>query len=527
MIVNTNIASLQDQRQLALSQGQIETAIERLSSGIRINGAKDDAAGLAISNRMTSQINGVQMAQRNANDGISVAQVAEGATNTMMDILQRCRELTVQAANGTYSSENRQAFEQELGQLIEEFGRIANSSEFNGINLLDGTFKDRLFQVGANGGETIPITIPTLEPSELGYYRVASFTSPISNGMFGDNPIRSGDSSSSFFMQNFDAWTVPARTMQIEGQTINISQNESAGSVALKINAVSDLTGVTAKAATNATFYVFPAVGQTVTLQVVAGEDYSKSRSISFSYDGSDDSAKAAMQAINAVAATTGVTAQDFLSEVRTGVSAFFRLVAKNGETLHVLNNSDAGTGIQLIDTDWTDSEGPISNDWRATAGYANSGVMGTDDLFVTGGISLESDRKFSFVPDGTVDMFGDLYGFFKPDASVKIVSLEDTSGMSANAASKSFKVFDIAMNALSQVRADLGAVQSRFDSAISNLSSSSVNISTARSRVMDADYATETSKLSSQQILQKAGSSILSKANMMPQQVLELLKAN
>ena len=167
-VIATNMSSLAAQRALSQTQGDVQTALERLSSGLRINGAKDDAAGLAISERFTSQINGLNQAIRNANDGTSLAQTAEGALNETTALLQRMRELAVQSANATNSATDRSALQSEVDQLKQEINRIASTTEFNGRTLLDGSFTSQAFQVGANSNQTISISIENASGSGLG-----------------------------------------------------------------------------------------------------------------------------------------------------------------------------------------------------------------------------------------------------------------------------------------------------------------------------------------------------------------------
>ena len=174
-IINTNVASLNAQRNLNASQSDANTALQRLSSGLRINSAKDDAAGLAISNRLTSQINGINQAIRNAGDGISVAQVAEGALSESGNILQRIRELSVQSANASNSSADRTALQSEVNQLVSELDRIANNTAFGTTKLLNGTFTSQQFQVGANVGETIGVSISSSKSTDLGFVNNATF----------------------------------------------------------------------------------------------------------------------------------------------------------------------------------------------------------------------------------------------------------------------------------------------------------------------------------------------------------------
>lgn len=532
--INTNISSLAVQRSLYKSQGALATSMQRLSSGLRVNSAKDDAAGLAIGERMTTQIRGTNVAIRNANDAISLAQVAEGSMGEMNSILQRCRELSVQAANGTYSKSDREAMDAERIQLFAELERINTSAEFNGQKLLDGSFTSKSFQVGANAAQTLDVSIPKLSKDQLGYYHAESRGDMNATSF---DPITSGNLSVGYmdYLGNQPYNTTmqalfPGGTLSIAGNSINIAAGESAGKVAEKINALTQQTEVVASASTSIAFAVGPVgVSQQVTLRLVASEDYSKAVQVSFMWDGSNAAATAAAAAINAVANQTGVTAEDFIPKERTGVnnSASFHLTSKTGETIHVINDSPPATELFLLAADWTDSQ-PFTRTGSITfakPGQSGAGVFGVDDVWVVGQISLESNGRIPITQfDGYEDAFGDQYGYFLT-SSEKLVSLNQVSFESASSASKSLKIFDGAMQQINSARANLGAVQSRLESTIRNLQNGFENISASRSRIMDADFASETSELARAQILQNAGMSMVAQANSVPNQVLALLK--
>src|SRR3954470_24034755 len=211
-VINTNVASLNAQRNLTTSQGQLATALQRLSSGLRINSAKDDAAGLAISERFTTQIRGLNQAVRNANDGISLAQTAEGALGETGNALQRIRELAIQSANSTNSASDRAALNAESSQLLAEIQRNGLTTQFNGQNILDGTFSSAQFQVGANANQTINATISSAQTSSLGSYQVTSGGTAV-NG----TALASGD-------------------LTINGTNVGISNSGSAEDIAAAIN---------------------------------------------------------------------------------------------------------------------------------------------------------------------------------------------------------------------------------------------------------------------------------------------------
>ncbi|MBH0016166.1 flagellin [Pseudoalteromonas sp. NGC95] len=388
LTVNTNVSSLNAQRNLTKSGEGLATSMERLASGMRINSAKDDAAGLQISNRLTSQINGLAVAQRNANDGISMAQTAEGALNESTNILQRMRELSLQSANGSNSSEDRNSLQKEVAALQKELTRIADTTSFGGQKLLDGTFETKSFQVGANANEVIDVTIDGFKATDLG--------------------VVSGQSAA-----------VPAFT------AANIG--------------IADET---------ITFGVTTAAGlQSVSFTVAAGA-------------GTDDM----IDAINENVGSLGVRAQ-----------------------------SDSSGGITFTTTNEVtafETSSSIAADAGAFASAVTSVTPGGADT-ATGGTAVGS------------------------------INISGADGTGAQAALESI---DAALKQIDDQRADLGAIQNRFGHTISNLANIQENVSASRSRIQDTDFATETAQMTKNQILQQAGTSILSQANQIPQAAISLL---
>ncbi len=252
LTINTNVASLNAQRNLGKSQNDLSRSMERLSSGLRINSAKDDAAGLAISDRMTAQIRGLNQAARNANDGISLAQTAEGAMQETTNILQRMRELAIQSANDTNSASDRASLQAEVNQLQQEMTRIAASTSFNGQNILDGTLNDAQFQVGANANETISFSIPSARSTELGNHLLTSSNDTATG-------IEAATTVTTAALIDAAGNNVGAQDLSIFGpesktaSTVEILENDSAKEIVDKINIVSADTGVTAEARTTAT----------------------------------------------------------------------------------------------------------------------------------------------------------------------------------------------------------------------------------------------------------------------------------
>jgi flagellin len=381
-VINTNVMSLNAQRNLTTSQSSLATSLQRLSSGLRINSAKDDAAGLAISERFSSQIRGLNQAQRNANDGISLAQTAEGALGQVTNNLQRIRELAVQSANATNSSTDRAALQAEVTQLLAEIDRVANQTEFNGVKLLDGSFTSAVFQVGANAGETI--SIASLVDSNIA--ALSSVTSA------------TGQSSA----------------------TSGISDLTAATAGDLVINGV-DVSGAIGAAGS-----INQRVGQVV-------------------------------DAINN-------------SSTQHGVSAAFDAV--NGR---IVLTSDADIVVTGNDDGTVTGFNVAANDGDATATTTN-------------GLSSLSVASFS-------------------------------------GASLAIQQMDSALSQVNSARATLGAIQNRFESVVQSLAGTAENLSAARSRIQDTNFAAETANLTRAQILQQAGTAMLAQANSAPQNVLSLLQ--
>jgi flagellin len=377
-VINTNISSLNAQRNLTTSQGELATSLQRLSSGLRINSAKDDAAGLAISERMTTQIRGSNQAVRNANDGVSLAQVAEGALGSLGNSLQRIRELAIQSANATNSASDRAALNVEAQQLKDEIQRVASATTFNGVNLLDGSFTNQQFQVGPNANETISVSsITNAQVANLGTSTTAAVTG------------------------------IAAVTLTGAVTGITIDGTNGNGAIALGS---------------------FGGAGDSATQRAAALRD-----------------------AVNAVADQTGVYATNDTSTTVT-------LTA--GADITIAGAAVATSGL----TDAT------------TASATTTGFTTLDLSNVAG-------------------------------ANVAIASM------------------DSALTSVNTARANLGALQSRFESVVSNLTINAENLSAARSRIRDADFAAETANLTRAQILQQAGTAMLAQANTSPQNVLSLLQ--
>ena len=397
-VINSNIMSLNAQRNLSNTGADLATSLQRLSSGLRINSAKDDAAGLAISERFTTQIRGMDQAARNANDGISLAQTAEGAMGEIGNNLQRIRELAVQSRNATNSASDREALNKEAQQLKAEIDRVATQTSFNGVKLLDGSFQDQTFQVGANQGETITVSSITDASSDaLGSWNsVATANATASSGAFADVDLADTE----VFSITVDGTEAFTLTGDADGETVTAAS-------------------IDAQLATNS----------------------------------------AALEAAGIT--FTGSAADGDLAFSKADGSAF---------DVSVVNDSSA------------------------------DGFAGAD--FATGTNSVDNGAAAA--------------------AQTGFATLDISTVEGADAA---MLAMDGALTALNTARADMGAVQNRFSSVVANLSSNSENLSAARSRIQDADFAKETAQLTRNQILQQAGTAMLAQANQAPQGVLSLLR--
>ncbi|MFT3813676.1 MAG: flagellin [Acidovorax sp.] len=522
--INTNIASLNAQRNLNASQASLSTSIQRLSSGLRINSAADDAAGLAISQRFTSQINGMNQAARNANDGISLAQVAEGALGGASDILQRIRELAVQSANATNSASDRQALNAEVSQLTSELNRIAQTTNFNGRNLLDGSFTSAAFQVGANANQTITATSANFSTSAYGNYRIGAKAASATDSR-GD--LTMGSAANAVVAQGaIGTSSIAGGQLDISGAfgsaAIAYGAGTSAQDMAAKVNAAAETTGVTATARTQIGMGGFVA-GASYTLQVASLNTTSAPVTVSFTVSNpiTADGLSEAAKAFNDSASKTGVTAT--VDAAGTGLV----LTNDAGQDIHILNNSAAASTFSLTNADATASTAATAlagTGMTGIAGMDGTGAFGTDDAVVTGQITLDSSKSFSATDSAGAAAGG---GFLNQAtaAASQMQKVQDMDVSTVDGANRTLAIVDAAIAAISGQRAAYGALQSRFQTAISNLNTSSENMSASRSRIQDADFAAETANLSRAQILQQAGTAMVAQANQIPQGVLALLK--
>jgi flagellin len=489
--INTNVSSLNAQRNLTVSQSSLSTTLQRLSSGLRINSAKDDAAGLAISERFTSQIKGLNQASRNANDGISLAQTAEGGLATAGDLLQRVRELAVQSVNGSNSTSDRASLQGETLQLTQELNRVANTTQFNGQNVLDGTLTSSQFQVGANANQTISVSVASAKSTDIG-----------------NNLVNSTGAAGSISQANATGVNnVTAQNLTIAGngttQAVAIAANDSAKTIATSVNGVSSLTGVAATATSTATLSGVANTGAvSFTLQGANATAVTISATISSTQD-----LGALAQAVNAQSGTTNITAVAdkqgnlvFSDNVGNDIKIGNASASLDQASVRGANLTDPTTGADL---------GPGDVATLATGAGATVG----------GSVSFSSSAGFAVLTDGDTTVVS------SPSVGSRLSSVAAIDISTAAGAAAAISTIDSALTSINNNRASLGAIQNRFASTISNLQSTSENLSAARSRIQDTDFASETANLTRGQILQQAGTAILAQANSLPNGVLALLR--
>ena len=690
--INTNVASLNAQRNLNKSQNGLSTSLQRLSSGLRINSAKDDAAGLQISNKLTSQINGLNVASRNANDGISLAQTAEGAMQEGTNILQRMRELALQSANGTNSDEERAALNAESIQLKNELDRIATTTRFGGKMLLDGNFNESI-QVGARANETISISVGDFRTTAMGTRAERPATAAISTGTAAPTSLKIGATTTAatpgsaavaLTGLNVPAGTTAGPSLSINGTTVAIAADADAAGFVTAINAQTATTGVSVAnnsgtltfssttgnhtldlsnvglGTVNITGYAAGTPAQatpgsstsTGTFSAAAGDITVGGQTITLA--ATDDTVEKVAQKINdaniagytaeesggqlliansggeatATLTTVGLTLADSTNYVAagtptagtataaaanfavtttstptttnitvggstvalssgddgaaiankinaaniTGYSATF--TAEDGLTISnsagdVANTNLNSIGLSAAVTSTNFAEGTAANNASFTmalgAGAAQTLTL-ADGTYTAEGIADEINRqinanatlkgnvrasvnegKIEFKTTGTganssitlgevadagtttnigLANLGMTAGTTSgQDAGAGTSSVESINISTASGAQNAVSIIDAAIAEIDQTRGDLGAIQNRMESTISNLSNISENVSAARSRILDTDFAAETANMTKNQILQQAGISVLSQANSLPQQVLSLLQ--
>ncbi|MBF6615117.1 MAG: flagellin [Candidimonas sp.] len=520
LTVNTNIPSLNTQRNLNGSSNALATSMQRLSTGSRINGAKDDAAGLQISNRMTSQINGLNVAVRNANDGISIAQTAEGSLQQTTNILQRMRDLALQSANGGNGNNERKALNDEVVQLKSELDRIASTTRFGSKSLFDGSFAENI-QVGANANETISVAINSFRTTDMGTSasrdalaaKATATSAPTSLTVGAQDP-----GTASVARGSEAVGTVVAGDLTIGTLTVTLAGGETAEQVASKINAAAKDAGGVAGA-----------VEASVGTGIDAGKLILTEKAVDGKFSGNDITVGGAQE--NNVFGATSV-------ETSTGTAAS-SAAADDKFSLTVVDEDGASGPVEITMTGGTYTslesladdinrqiaqEPTLKGKVRATVdegklSFVSTEKSGTASITVAEVAANTGFTKLGFTGATTGPQTGTAAGA-QSEKSVELIDISSVTG-----AQDAIATIDAALAEVDTTRASLGAVQNRFESTIANLQNVAENTSASRGRIMDTDFAAETANLSKNQILQQAGTAILAQAKQLPQAVLSLLQ--
>ncbi|MFC6339739.1 flagellin [Pseudomonas sp. CCM 7891] len=484
LTVNTNIASITTQGNLNKAGGALATSMQRLSSGLRINSAKDDAAGLQIANRLTSQINGLGQAVKNVNDGISIAQTAEGAMQASTDILQKMRTLALSSATGSLSADDRKSNNDEYQALTSELTRISQTTTFGGQKLLDGSYGTKAIQVGANANETINLSLENVSANNIGSQQVKSAQVAINTtGLAAADMVVTGNGQS---------------------KTIAYDEGASAKDVASLLNGA--VGGLSATASTQVKLSVGAAAGTTpanFTLAVGTGA--------AVSFIGVTDTASLADQ-LKSNSAKLGISVN------YDEVNKTLEVKSDSGENL----SFTGGAGAAAISVNAKDGNGDYKT-VAATGADDSTGLVDGTVSVVTGQVSLDSAKGYTLANGATGTGVTDLFGL--ATVSAKKTAISDTTVTDANSAQNALAVIDKAIGTIDSVRSGLGATQNRLTTTADNLQNIQKNSTAARSTVQDVDFASETAELTKQQTLQSASTAILSQANQLPSAVLKLLQ--
>ena len=503
LVLNTNLASLSAQHSLSKSSQSLSNAMERLSSGLRINKAADDAAGMAISQRMTNQVNGMAQAVRNSNDAISLTSTAEGALQEITANLQRIRELAVQAANATITDDDRAALDLEVQQRLQEIDRSAQQTTFNGQKLLTGGFGNASFQVGANVGETISVNLS----SSMLSTSIGKTADYVGGSTYDATKLQGGQGQAVGSAGTGVALAAGDLTIQVgsaSAVTVGASQDYSTGTGNTGRGATSAYSK--AQAINSANISGLTAVASTaveLAFSNVSASSYSltiNSTAIYSSYNATVSgnlTASAVASAVNAASSTTGVTAS-------VDTSGNMTLSAADGRNISVTQTNAVGLGASAGDN--ATGNAGTTNFSGGTTYFGTIRLVAANNVTIAGATPSSAGLTATTLAVGTSAL------------STVSVSTQDK-------ANTAITKVDAALSTVSAFRGTLGAVQNRFTSAITSTESAKENMMAARSRIQDADFAAESAAMTSANILQQAGVSVLSQANSAPQSILKLLQ--
>lgn len=577
LTVNTNVASLNVQKNLGRASDALSTSMTRLSSGLKINSAKDDAAGMQIANRLNNQVKGLNVAIANANNGVSIAQTAEGAMQESTNTLQRLRELALQAANGDKSDADRVSLQQEFTAKVGELNRIASTTTFGGRNLLDGSFQNVAFQIGANANETISFGMTDISSTALkGNFSEATVNSTALSGLAATTTGSVLTDKATVSGSAAVGATVASDNIKINGTTITfgaVAASDLGVAAAAAINKETATTGVTAS--TDATGVL--TLSSTKAINLAAGDVVTASAGPPPVAAKTDGLANLKLTANPAIATTSNLTSDgaitvngaavtwakgDAMSTVLTkltnaaggaaaGASATFtegrlKLTSGNGADIKLANTNSgslsqlglsAGTTQAKLTDDTSISvngvevkfkKGDTADAVVASINSASTGVQASKNT--DGTLSLFADKDIT-IKDGSAGTGLKALGLTTVAANgtktavTMETSVSDLNILSAASSQQAIQALDDAMQQIDSQRSQLGAVQNRFASTVANLQSISQNSSAAKGRVEDADFASEAAELTKQQTLQQASTAILSQANQLPSSVLKLLQ--
>jgi flagellin len=512
LVLNTNIGSLNAQNNLQGSQTSLATSLERLSSGLRINNASDDAAGLAISQQFTTQINGTNQAVRNANDAVSEAQTAGGALTTIVDNLQSIRTLAVEAANGSNSASDRQALDAQVQQQISEISQIASQTSFNGLSVLNGSSGVTTYQVGANVGNTISINLTQgVGANQVG--AVATKTTEVSNAATtGALKIAVG--------------TAPAVTVAASSQYATTAK--TAGGVAYQ-----DATSAYAKAAA---INGAGASGLTATAtndQLVAFTNTALATGTT-----GNGSYALTVNGVSVLNTTVPPAVGDIITAINSFASQDGGVSAAAGPSAGtILLTAADGSNIQLAQT-FTAATGTVTGtntggitSVQAYDPNAAAVVAGTTAVTAASGANIAATTfqgQVTLSAGQNVAVSGaDLatVGYAAAQTITASGTLAGNNVLTVAGANATIQAVDSALQTVSGFQSQLGAIQNRFTAAVGNLQSTAQNLTQSRSTIQDADFAAETANLTQSQVLEQAGISVLAQANQQPQLILKLLQ--
>ncbi|MBA6223193.1 flagellin [Colwellia sp. MB3u-45] len=520
--VNTNVTSLNAQRNLTKSGEALSQSMERLSSGMRINSAKDDAAGMQISTRLTSQISGLGVAQRNANDGISMAQTAEGALQSSTDILQRMRDLSLQSANGSNSTSDREALQKEVSALQSELTRISDTTTFGGQKLLSGDYGTQQFQVGSDSNQTIGVTLNSSAAEDIG------LTGKGINGLSAITGF-AGARSSALEFGGTDSITM---NVGGESKSLDLTTGMSAANLAGQINGIDGVAGV--KASSEVAINNFAGGANFVDAVKLNVEG------VEINFDmvtDSDTTAAAGLTAINSSSVGEALLEKGIVASIQSDTNGDASLVFTNttGDNISVSMQITAdGTNGGSADIVGYNSSLATPAEVGATtsvsAASANAVALGSVDA--TGRLNFDDAIVNASVGSASLVVTGTGTGSILTasdedatfDASTSLLSIAEVDISTTGGSQSAIDVIDAALQQIGNERAELGATQNRFSQTIGNLANIQENASASRSRIQDTDYATETAVMTKNQILQQAGTSILAQANQIPQAAISLI---